>query len=121
MEHAFKLIAGYAALLIEFAATTIVVVGAVHAGFRVACLMIAGSNAARARREIWLGFAGWLVLGLEFALAADIVRTSVSPTWDDVGQLSAIAVIRTFLNYFLTRDLESFAASDQEDIAARSG
>jgi len=47
----------------------------------------------------------WLVAGLTFQLAADIIGTSVVPTWDEVGRLGAIAVIRTFLNYFLERDL----------------
>jgi len=42
-------------------------------------------------------------------LAADIVRTVIAPTWVEIGQLAAIAVIRTFLNFFLERDLESAA------------
>lgn len=50
-------------------------------------------------------FAGWLVLALEFLLAADILRTAISPTWNDIGQLAAIAGIRTFLNYSLSHDL----------------
>jgi len=33
------------------------------------------------------------------------VRSAIAPTWDDIGQLAAIAAIRTFLNYFLERDL----------------
>ena len=48
----------------------------------------------------------WLLLGLEFELAADIIRSVISPTWKDIGELGAIAVIRTFLNYFLEKDLE---------------
>jgi uncharacterized membrane protein len=51
----------------------------------------------------------WLLLGLEFELAADIIRSVISPTWLDIGQLGAIAVIRTFLNYFLEKDLEESA------------
>jgi uncharacterized membrane protein len=45
---------------------------------------------------VWLGFGGWLLLGLEFELAAGIVRTAIAPTWTEIGQLGAIAVIRTF-------------------------
>ena len=60
---------------------------------------------------IYLG--RWLVLGLQFTLAADIIKTAVAPTWEDIGQLGAIAAIRTFLNYFLTRDL-SVAAGWRE-------
>ena len=47
----------------------------------------------------------WLFGGLQFALAADIVRSAISPTWEQIGQLAAIAAIRTFLSYFLERDL----------------
>ena len=47
------------------------------------------------------------MLGLEFMLAADIVRTVIEPTWRELGQLAATALIRTFLNYFLERDLET--------------
>ena len=42
-------------------------------------------------------------------LAADIVRSAIAPTWNDIGQLAAIAAIRTFLNYFLERDLAAEA------------
>jgi len=57
---------------------------------------------------IWLRFGVWLMLGLEFELAADIVRTAIAPSWTEIGQLGAIAVIRTFLNYFLERDVERY-------------
>jgi uncharacterized membrane protein len=59
------------------------------------------------RKAIWQRFGMWLLLGLEFELAADIIRSVVSPTWQDLAQLGAIAAIRTFLNYFLEKDLET--------------
>jgi len=59
-----------------------------------------------ARKRVWLRFASSIILALEFALAADIARTAISPTWEDIGQLAAIAAIRTLLNLFLERDLE---------------
>ena len=52
-----------------------------------------------------LTFARYLALGLEFQLAADILSTAVAPSWDQLGKLAAIAVIRTGLNYFLMREL----------------
>lgn len=48
----------------------------------------------------------WLSLALEFQLAADILKTAVAPTWDEIGQLAAIAVLRTALNFFLQREVE---------------
>jgi|SRR5688572_2850513 len=50
-------------------------------------------------------FGGWLVVALELQLAADIVGTIITPTYPQLIQLGAIAVIRTFLNYFLGKEL----------------
>jgi hypothetical protein len=47
-----------------------------------------------------------MALALEFQLGADILATSVAPSWDMLGKLGAIAVLRTALNYFLTREME---------------
>ena len=71
---------------------------------RVAC----GSRDATSddRRIIWMNFGRWLVAGLTFQLAADLVGTSFEPTWDEIGHLAAIAAIRTFLSYFLDRETE---------------
>jgi len=57
------------------------------------------------KKQVWLRFAAAIALSLEFALAADIVRTVIAPTWADLGQLAAIAAIRTALNLFLERDM----------------
>lgn len=69
---------------------------------------ILGEAKTGLRKEVWLRFGVWLLLGLEFELAADIVRTAISPTWNDIGQLAAIGAIRTFLNYFLEVDLDKY-------------
>lgn len=58
------------------------------------------------REDIRLTFGRWLALGLEFALAADILLTTVAPTWNEIGQLAAIIVLRTALNFFLQREIE---------------
>lgn len=50
--------------------------------------------------------ARYMALALEFQLGADILATSVAPSWDMLGKLGAIAVLRTALNYFLTREME---------------
>jgi uncharacterized membrane protein len=57
------------------------------------------------RRDIWLQYARWLIAGLTFQLAADIIETAITTDWVMIGRVGAIAVIRTFLNYFLERDL----------------
>lgn len=56
--------------------------------------------------QIRLTFGMWLALALEFQLGADILTTTMSPTLEALIQLAVIAVIRTFLNYFLNKELE---------------
>ncbi|MFH1046042.1 MAG: DUF1622 domain-containing protein [Candidatus Omnitrophota bacterium] len=49
---------------------------------------------------------GYLVLSLEFFIASDIIKTIVTPSWEGLGILGAIVVIRTVLTYFLGKDLK---------------
>lgn len=55
--------------------------------------------------SIRLSLARYLALALEFQLGADILSTAIAPSWDQIGKLGAIAVIRTALNYFLMREM----------------
>lgn len=56
-----------------------------------------------------LTLARYLALALEFQLGADILTTAIAPSWDQIGKLGAIAVIRTALNYFLGREMREEA------------
>lgn len=58
-----------------------------------------------------LTLARYLTLALEFQLGSDILSTAVSPTWTQIGMLAATAVIRTTLNFFLTRELREAGAA----------
>lgn len=82
----------------------IVVVGGVVASFAV---YAASELRIRPRpyEQVRIMLARFLALGLEFQLGADILATAVSPTWDDIGKLGAIAGIRTVLNYTLAHDI----------------
>ena len=63
----------------------------------------------------YVQYARWLIAGLTFQLAADIIETAFAPSWDEIGQLAAIAVIRTFVNFFLERDM---AAEEKREAAS---
>ena len=106
MEELFLRGAEAAGRLVEIAAVLVIAFGAAEAFVKVVPLVLKPTAPHGARKAIWRRFGMWLLLGLEFALAADIIGSVVSPTWEDIGQLGAIAVIRTFLNYFLEHDLE---------------
>jgi uncharacterized membrane protein len=104
------LLAGFARVTSQLsdAAAVIVIAGASLDAFVRLLWMVATVGATHGERKaIWQRFGMWLLLGLEFELAADIIRSVVSPSWKDLGQLGGIAVIRTFLNYFLEKDLET--------------
>ncbi len=58
-------------------------------------------------QTIRIHFGSSLALSLELLLGADILATAIAPTWDDIGKLAAIAVLRTALNYFLERELKN--------------
>ena len=86
----------------------VVAFGAAQALIGVAAAVLRKSADELEGRQIWIRFATWILLALEFALAADLVRSAVAPTWDDIAKLAVIATIRTMLNYFLARDIAEF-------------
>ena len=106
MEEALHLAAYYLALVLEGLALLVIAIGAVEAGISIFRIMLARRASDAAKRAVWLEFARWLVAGLTFQLAADIVATTVTPSWDEIGRVAAIAAIRTFLTFFLDRDIE---------------
>ena len=113
MEELFKGIAENVALAVEIVAVIIVGYGSAEAFLRIVLTLLPRNTSHGRKKEVWRRFGTWLLLGLEFELAADIVRSVISPTWIDIGQLGAIAVIRTFLNYVLEKDLESAEAEGE--------
>jgi uncharacterized membrane protein len=107
MEEALKLLASNVALAVETVAVAIVAFGAIEA------LLVGKRTGIGWRRQVWVRFGTWLLLGLQFALAADIVRSAISPGWEEIGQLAAIAAIRTFLNFFLERDITELSRQEK--------
>lgn len=57
-----------------------------------------------------LSLGRYLALALELQLAADVLSTVLSPTWQDLGKLAAIAAIRTALNHFLAKESKALRA-----------
>ena len=103
--------------LIEAAGALVIFVGAVLAFVRFIVF------AVRDRRTefltpIRLSLARYLTLGLEFQLAGDILRTAIAPTFQEIGQLAAIAAIRTALNYFVGREIRQERAEIEAQAAA---
>lgn len=113
LEEALAELASLSALLLEAIVALLVMYGAIEAVFKLIGRAF-GRFGHQSRRMIWMRFAQWIILALEFALGADIIRTAIAPTWDDVGKLAAIAAIRTFLSFFLERDIEELIPRREE-------
>jgi uncharacterized membrane protein len=100
-------------VLIDFVALIVIVIGTIEVvinGTRTAFQSATGHE----QRSAWLRYARWLVAGLTLQLGADIIETAITTSWDAVGRIAAIAVIRTFLNYFLERDLTEIRERQHE-------
>ena len=115
MQELIKELSEYVALSIEVVAILVVAFGTLEAVVAAVRMIFTAGRSDIARREAMLHFARWLAAGLTFQLAGDIVHTAVTPTWTDIGRVAAIAVIRTFLTFFLERDIRDW----REELAAR--
>lgn len=91
---------------VEHALDLIAIAIIAYAALETLVQIVRGRASGPRNAATWLQFARWLVAALTFELAADIVSTTAAPTWNDLGKLAAIAAIRTFLTFFLDRDVE---------------
>lgn len=114
MEETFALLTRSAIVAIDAMAFLVIVFGSVEAFVAVLKTLLVSVPDAAERRDIWLHYGRWLVAGLTFQLAADIIETAITTEWDQVARLAAIAVVRTFLNYFLERDIADVRERQRE-------
>ena len=105
----------YLARGVEFCAALIIAIAALEATIGAFILFLKPRAPPQQKNEVRLTLGRWLAVALEFELAADILNTAVTPTWNEIGKLAAIATLRTALNKFLQRDI------DQESKVAQIG
>jgi uncharacterized membrane protein len=104
-QHLLHQLVQWLRLSLEALGALVIAAGAVRG-----LLALAAARSAPAEERfvpIRLTLARYLSLALEFQLAADILSTAISPSWDEIGKLAAIAVIRTALNYFLGLEIKA--------------
>ncbi len=115
MGDIIKTIAHHTAFFLEGIAVIFIITGGIGAlyiyikrtGF------IKTDYVAMAKSRNHLGHS--LSLSLEFLIGADILKSAISPTWQDIGQLAAIVGIRTILNFFLMKEL-TLMGEDQKPV-----
>ena len=127
MEELLIEVLGVLVPVVEACGAVVIVVGALWAFVRFVVVGLRERDAA-AFVPVRLTLGRFLALGLEFQLASDVLRTAVAPSFRELGQLAAVAAIRTALNYFLAKEIaeerrqlaEERAGSDGSAPAART-
>lgn len=104
-------------LVVELVGALVIGVGCARTAWS---LLRTGSERRTTFNAARLSLAGYLALGLEFQLAADILITAVDPSWEELGKLGSIAAIRTLLNFFLAREMKEERVEVQEERAERA-
>ncbi|MGY2127753.1 DUF1622 domain-containing protein [Blastococcus sp. SYSU DS0617] len=90
--------------IVEACGAAVIIIGAVWAFARFVWVGFTQRTTA-AFVPVRLTLGRFLALGLEFQLASDVLRTAVAPSWEELGQLAAVAAIRTALNFFLSKEI----------------
>jgi uncharacterized membrane protein len=106
LEHSLSVGAGAMKLFLEAISLFCIFLGLLTTGHVIWKQNRRSRTSPDSLGRIRVNFGRWLTLALEFQLAADIVNTTVAPSFEALIRLGMIAVIRTFLNYFLTKELE---------------
>lgn len=106
MEELFKNWTLHLSVAIEVCAGLIVGIAALEATVRAVSIFVRRQEPEERKEQVRLKMGRWLALALEFELAADILRTAVAPSWDEIGKLAAIVVLRTVLNFFLQKEID---------------
>ncbi|WP_157461104.1 MULTISPECIES: DUF1622 domain-containing protein [Deinococcus] len=115
MLEKVKVVTEWVATGVEVAAALVIAAAVLVALGRAATAFVRPSTQPDVQKEsLRLELGRWLAVALEFTLAADILRTAIAPSWDDIGKLAAIAALRTLLNFFLQREIDGHQAR-QED------
>ena len=107
MEEIVKTGTVYVARLIELMAAVIICYSSVKAMLQFIKDSSSKTNNYLPDISIRLNLGKSLARALELLLGADILKTAIAPSWNEIGQLAAIAALRTALNYFLERELKN--------------
>jgi uncharacterized membrane protein len=91
-------------LILEAISAICVAIGLIGSSIKAVGFARRSRNFPQNLPAIRVQFGSWLALALEFQLAADIVATTINPTWQSLGQLGLLALIRTFLSFFLQKE-----------------
>ena len=73
-----------------------------------------GTSSCKNRNLVRQHFGFYLLMGLEYMIGADIVRTLVRPTLQELAVLGSMVAIRTVTSYFLNKEMGQNPADDSK-------
>lgn len=113
MEEIAKRVTLYAGHAVEIPAAVIIAAALLQVLYRY--IKTVNSNVEK-KESLRLQFGSSVAIALELMLGADVLATAAAPTWDDIGKLAAVAVLRTALNYFLEKELKHIKIHNLEQL-----
>lgn len=115
LEHSVEFLVHLCEFFLEFLSVLCVLIGLIKTVQLVIRIKLR-HNVPQPFIEVRLSFGMWLSLALELQLGADVLATTTAPSFESLGKLAALALIRTFLNYFLHKELEEGQRFKQQNL-----
>jgi len=115
MEHGLLIAVSYVIPVIEACGAVVIVLEVVRTFVRYVLYFVQRKDIDVRSLRHRLGQA--MVTGLEFQVAADILRTATAPTWNDILLLAALIALRTVLNFVLEQELKNLGTDEPEEDA----
>ena len=115
MEHGLYVAISYIVPVVEACGALVIVLEVIRTIVQYLLRLARRREVQTQSLRIRLGQA--MVMGLEFQVAADILRTATRPSWNDILLLAALIALRTVLNFFLERELKTLATNPSEEQA----
>jgi uncharacterized membrane protein len=116
MESWLKTVFEYLYLAIGSIGVAIIVWGVILSVYRLLKLEFSRVNQEsiyRERESVRHKFATYLLLALEFLIAAEIIASVIHPKFEEIAILASTVAIRTVVSYFLEKEIEKFNTSEK--------
>ena len=113
MQQVLLTLAQIVVYFAEIIAAMVIIIGSIQAAYiYLRWVFTSGHFIELNQSRLKLGYS--LSLGLGFLIGADVIKSAIAPSWQEIGMLASIIVLRIVLNYFLNRDLSDWEHSCQE-------
>jgi uncharacterized membrane protein len=115
MEEGLRTVVSYIIPIVEGCGALVIVLEVARTVVQYLLLFVRRKDIQMRSLRIRLGQA--MVMGLEFQVAADILRTATAPTWNDILLLGALIALRTVLNFLMEQEIKTLSTDKSEERA----